>query len=403
MIYPLPEGVCAVAVEQLDLRPDADIDIDLTTPKPVGDEKNIWFFWHDGFTQMHPYTQRTVRAWHRRFSRQGWVVRVVDRKPGSPLNVAQFLDVKDPQTFPKAFIDGTINGTYAAQHTSDLVRWPLLLRYGGVYADVGLMQIGDLDRIWRETVGDPSSPFEVLSYNAGGVNERNLTNYFLAAGRDNPLFARSHRLLLALWADRTNTDGLHASPLLKGVPLMDASGMSFVEGEKTYGPDEISRMLGDYIVQGQAMSLVMGLVDDGEGWNGPKYVAEHVFAMDYMPGSQLINEMTAWDGPRQFELMSLPLPHAGQHESDDQKLARQIVEACLRRSFGFKLAHGLILRVMGDTLGSLWRKHQCADDVPGTYGHWLRYGTVHWCPKELPSRLEFKEIAPFKKGPLLEE
>ncbi|RCI16310.1 hypothetical protein L249_2820 [Ophiocordyceps polyrhachis-furcata BCC 54312] len=403
MTYPLPEGVCAVAPERLDLRPDADIDTTLTTPQLVRDEKNIWFFWHDGFAQMHPYTQRTVRAWHRRFARQGWVVRVVNRKPGSPLNVAEFLDVEDPQTFPRAFTDGTIDGTYAAQHTSDLVRWPLLLRYGGVYADVGLMQIGDLDRLWNETVGDRSSPFEVLSYNAGGANDRNLTNYFLASGRDNPLFARSHRLLLALWADRTNTEGLHASPLLKGVPLMDASGMSFVEGGKTYGPDEISRMLGDYIVQGQAMSLVMGLVDEDDGWHGPKYVAEHVFAIDYKPGSQLINEMTAWNGPRQFELMSLTLPPAGQQESDDQKLARQIVEACLRRSFGFKLAHGLILRVMGDTLGSLWRKHQSADDVPGTYGHWLRHGIVYWCPKELPPRLEFQEIAPFKKGPLLGE
>ncbi|PFH63409.1 hypothetical protein XA68_10062 [Ophiocordyceps unilateralis] len=314
----------------------------------------------------HPHHPRAVRAWHRRFARQGWVVRVVDRKPGSPLNVANFLDINDPQTFPQAFINGTIDGAYAAQHTSDLVRWPLLLRYGGVYADVGLMQIGDLDRLWNMTVGDPNSPFDVVSYNIGDADERSLTNYFLAAGRDNPLFARCHRLLLALWAGRTNTDGLHASPLLEGVPLMDGRGLSFTEGEKTYGPDDISRMLTDYIVQGQAMSLVMGLVDDDDGWHGPKYVAEHVYAMHYTPGSQLINDMTAWKGPRQFELMSLQLPRAGQDESEDQILARRIVEACLRTSFGFKLAHGLILRVMGDTLGSLWRKHEGADEVPGT-------------------------------------
>jgi len=24
---------------------------------------------------MHPYTQRNVRAWHRRFSKQGWTIR----------------------------------------------------------------------------------------------------------------------------------------------------------------------------------------------------------------------------------------------------------------------------------------------------------------------------------------
>ncbi|KAM4054513.1 capsular polysaccharide synthesis protein [Hirsutella rhossiliensis] len=402
--YPLPGGVSAIPPAQLDLRPDAQVDEALKNPGPVIDDKNIWFFWHSGFARMHPYTQRNVRAWHRRFSKQGWVVRVVDREPSSPLNVANFLDIHDPDTFPQSFVDGTIGGDYAPQHTSDLVRWPLLLKYGGVYADVGLMQIGDLDRVWNMTIGSPDSPFDVLSYNAGGVQGRNLTNYFLAAGRDNPLFARCHKLLLALWAadgGKTSTDGMHASPLLRGVPLMGGDGMAFEEDGKKYGPDEVSRILTDYIIQGQVMSLVMCLVDDEDGWDGPKYVAEHVYAIEFMVGSQLINDMTAWSGARQLELMSLPLPRDGEPASEDQQLARAVVESCLRRSFGFKLAHGLIVRVMGDTLGSLWRKHTGADNVAGTYGHWLRYGMVHWCPTHLSPRLEFTEIAPLKRGPLL--
>ncbi|POR35832.1 Uncharacterized protein TPAR_03961 [Tolypocladium paradoxum] len=401
--YPIPEGVDAVPHEQLDLRPDAQVDQDLLHPKPISGDKNIFFFWHSGFAHMHPYTQRTVRTWHRRFSKQGWVVRVLDREPNSPLNVANFLDVHDPETFPQAFVDGTIGGDYAPQHTSDLVRWPLLLKYGGVYADVGMIQIGDLDRAWNATVGDPNSPWEILSYSAGGVEGRSLTNYFLASGRNNPLFLRCHKLLLELWAadgGRTGTDGMHASPLLIGLPLMER-GLSFEENGKTFGPEELSKMLTDYIIQGQVMAMVMGLIDDEDGWNGPKYVAEHIYAPDYMVGSQLINEMTTWNGPKQFELMSLPLPKGGEEESDGQKLAREIVEACLQKSFGFKLAHGLILRVMGDTLGSLWRKHTGADDVPGTYGHWLRHGTLYLCQKELPARLDFKEIAACKKEPLL--
>jgi hypothetical protein len=88
---------------------------------------------------------------------------VINRLPDSPLNVANFLDISDPETFPRAFVDGTIGGEYAPQHTSDLVRWPLLLKYGGVYADVGLMQIGDLDALWNSTIGNPDSRFEVLS------------------------------------------------------------------------------------------------------------------------------------------------------------------------------------------------------------------------------------------------
>lgn len=404
--YHRPEGVHAIPSDLLDLRPDVEVDHDLLHPKPISGEKNIWFFWHSGFVNMHPYTQRNIRAWHRRFSKLGWTVRVMDRLPSSPLNIANFLDISDPATFPRAFVDGTIGGDYAPQHTSDLVRWPLLLKYGGVYADVGMMQIGDLDRLWKETIGNPDSRFEVFAHNAGGVEVRDLANYFLASRRENPLFSRCHKLFLELWAadgGKTSTEGMHSSPLLKGVPIMGDGTLSFEENGKKFSPEEVGKMLTDYITQGQVMALVMGLVDEEDAWNGPKYVAEHVYGIEYMVNSQLINEYTQWNGPRAFELMSLPLPKDGEEESVDQKQAREIVEACLQKSFGFKLAHGLILRVLGETLGSLWRKHEGSDNVPGTYAHWLRYGMIYWTQDRLPDALEFKEIEPFKKGPLLRE
>ena len=404
--YQIPVGVHAIPSALLDLRPDSDVDHDLLHPQPVSSEKNIWFFWHSGFANMHPYTQRNIRAWHRRFSKQGWTVRVMDRLPGSPLNIANFLDTTDPATFPRAFVDGTIGGDYAPQHTSDLVRWPLLLKYGGVYADVGLMQIGDLDKLWNETIANDDSRYEVLSYNCGGADERNLANYFLASRRNNPLFERCHRLFLELWAadgGKTSTEGMHSSPLLKGAPIMGDNALTFEENGKKFSAEEVGKMLTDYITQGQVLVLVMGLIDEEDSWNGPKYAAEHVFAIEYMIGSQLINEYTAWNGPRAFELMSLHLPKDGEVESEDQKLARGIVEACLQKSFGFKLAHGLIVRVLGETLGSLWRKHTGSDNVPGTYAHWLRQGMIYWTPDELPEALDFKEIAPFKRGPLLRE
>jgi hypothetical protein len=342
---------------------------------------------------MHPYTQRNIRAWHRRLSPLGWTIRVVDLLPNSPLNVSNFLDVTDPATFPQAFTDGTIGGPYALQHTSDLVRWPLLLKYGGVYADVGLMQIGDLDRLWNETIGDPDSPFEVLSYNAGPATEYNLTNYFLCSERDNALFRRCHELLLKLWEGKTSTEGLHTHPLLKGVNMIGDDQFS----------EETSRELSDYIIQGQAMKMVMGSSDPEDNWDGPRYTTEHVYAIPYIVGSQLINELTAWDGKKAFELMSLKLPNEVEVESEEQGKAREIVEQCLGRSFGFKLAHGLILKVLGDTLGSLWRKNTGSDDVVGTYAHWLRHGTVYWTQDGLPTRLEFERISPFKVGPLLRE
>lgn len=392
--YPMPKGVHAIPAHELDLRPDSEVDAALLSPPPPSpsSEKNIWLFWHSGYSTMHPYTQRTARTYHRRFSPKGWTVRVVDRAEGSPCNVSRFLDVQDPGTFPEAFREGTLTGAYALQHYSDLVRWPLLLKHGGIYVDVGLMPIGDLDRLWDATVGDPGSRWEILSNNAAGPGEYDLTNYLLCATRDNPVFRRCHRLLLALWAEgggKTSTGGMCGSPLLRGLPLL---------GRNLSGQD--SRDLSDYIIQGQVMRMVLSSVDGEDGWDGPEYVTRHVYALEYMVGSQLINDMTAWDGPRAFKLMSLRLPEPGEPETGDQKLAREIVEACLSRSFSFKLAHGMIIRVLGETLGSLWRAHPGSDDVPGTYAHWLRYGMLHWSQDELPEPMEFVKIAPVKTGPL---
>ncbi|KAL8935219.1 MAG: hypothetical protein Q9216_005529 [Gyalolechia sp. 2 TL-2023] len=148
--------------------------------------------------------------------KQGWKIRVLDRLPSSPLNEERFLDTTDPGTFPRAFIDRTIAGDYAPQHTSDLVRWPLLLRYGGVYADVGLLQIGDLDRLWNANDRRPGL----------GVD----------------------------------TEGMYRNPLLRGVPLMEGSFTIDEQGGRKIGPEEVCRLVTDYIIQGQVMTLVMGLV-----------------------------------------------------------------------------------------------------------------------------------------------
>jgi hypothetical protein len=220
--YDIPAGVHPIPDELLDLRPDSEIDHDILHTKPVSSEKNVWFFWHSGFSNMHGYTQRNVRAWHRKLSKLGWTIRVIDRLPGSPSNVSQFLDTSDPKTFPQAFVDGRIGGEYGIQHTSDLVRWPLLLKYGGVYADVGFMQIGDLNWLWETTIADPSSPYEVITYNIGGEPTYNLTNYFMASRPNNPFWERCHRLLLEVWNEdggKVDTEGMHRSLLFKELPL----------------------------------------------------------------------------------------------------------------------------------------------------------------------------------------
>ncbi|KAI8650422.1 hypothetical protein NCS57_01375900 [Fusarium keratoplasticum] len=393
-LYSIPKGDYAIPDDQLDLRSDAEVDDTIKSLRPVTSPKNIWFFWNSGYDTLHPYAKRNVRAWHRRFSKKGWEIRVVDLDPKSVGYIGSWIDLEDSTVVPEAFKNGTLDGEFAKQHYSDLVRFPLLLRYGGVYTDVGFMQIGDLDRLWNETIVNADSPYEVLSYNAGGPRSYSLLNYFIASLPGNAFWQACHDLLLKLWEGKTNTEGLYKHPLIKELPLL---GETFAAA----GHEEISRRLTDYIIQGQAITMVMSTVDEERGWDGPEYTSTKIFAPEYMVGSQLINEYTNWNGPKAFELMSLKLPEAGQPESDDQKLAREIVENCLSRSFGFKLAHGLIVQVLGETLGSLWRKNVGSDDVEGTYAHWLRYGIERWNQYDLPTPEAFEKLEPVKRGSLL--
>lgn len=80
---------------------------------------------------------------------------------------------------------------------------------------------------------------------------------------------------MKLWEGKTCTEGMWRNALLKGVPLTECSA-SVEENGVTIGPESLSRILTNYIIQGQVISMVMGLVDAEEGWNGPQYVANHI-------------------------------------------------------------------------------------------------------------------------------
>jgi hypothetical protein len=338
--YPMPQGLHAIPEALLDIRSDSEIDNTLTQARRVTDEKNLWFFWHSGYLSMPGYLQRNVRAYQRRFAKKGWIIRVLDLVPGSSTNVSRFLDVTDDRLFPRSFIDGNVGGDFAPQHTSDMVRFPLLCMYGGFYADVGLLQIGNLDALWNATLANPNSPYEVISYDGDGIHKgRSQMNYFLGSRKSSAFYARCHKLFLKLWeGGRKDTSGLWDHALLRGPPLMWCPPFE-ADGVK-YDMDTASKMTTDYLIQGRVISTVMGLVDEQDGWNGPEYTHKHVFSIPFVDGAQLINEMTGWNGSRAFKLLSLPLPSFGKQEIKDQEEARGIVEACLTRSFAIKLAHG---------------------------------------------------------------
>jgi hypothetical protein len=115
---------------------------------------------------MHPYAQRNVRVWHRRFSPQGWSIRVFERLPPQRLQL--------PQHLRSAHIPPCLH----RWHHLRRLRGPAHLRPRQVRRDVGLIQVRDC--LWRETVGDPSSKFSRTTQEVSVSSVSRITSLRLA-------------------------------------------------------------------------------------------------------------------------------------------------------------------------------------------------------------------------------
>lgn len=70
-------------------------------------------------------------------------------------------------------------GPYTGPHSADFLRGACLYLYGGVWMDVGVVLIRQLE--------DPKSPFEVsVPWMYGTV----MANHFVASRKDNPFIKR---------------------------------------------------------------------------------------------------------------------------------------------------------------------------------------------------------------------
>ncbi|KAH7313619.1 hypothetical protein B0I35DRAFT_435555 [Stachybotrys elegans] len=365
-------------------------------PAPQRGGKNIFAFWHSGLRTLPPYLLRNVLAWYQRFSPVGWHIYVLDTVPDSPLNVANFIDTNSPSVVPEAFTKGTIGGGFVAQHTSDLVRFPLLLRYGGAYLDVSLLQFGDLNWLWDQHLANPDSPYEFSGYTMGDPPEHiSIVNFAMMAIADCPLVLRAHRILLKLWEGKTSTAGAHASPLVSHVPLMRVPD-GLVQSEDGQEKMDINdEGMTDYAIQIQCFGSAERWLDEAGGWNGPEYVRTKCWLYSMIDMAYVSEQLTGWNSRRQYELLATKLPSSGEAESDDQKLAREIVEKSIAQSWSLKLAHGFSAKLFGaPTLGFLWRANPGSDCADGTYAGWLRWAQLNLMQTNPPKPLVVPEYSP---------
>lgn len=383
---------------------DATLPVELTSPKPptLG-SKSIFAFWHSGINSLPPYLLRNVLAWHRRFSPLGWTVYLLDNVTGSPLNVGNFVDTQSSSVVPAAFTNGTLGGGYVAQHTSDLIRYPLLLKYGGIYLDVGILQFGDIDWLWTEHITNPQSSYDFAGFTMGNPPALQIVNFALMCRPNNDLVRRAHYILLKLWEGKTNTAGMHKHELVSHVPLMQVPQEVVVEDE-VHGKMVINDgAMTDYAIQIQCMGSAQRWLDEKNGWDGPRYVREKCWLINMVDGAFAHEKLTDWSGKRQHELLKLQLPKDDEVESEDQEQARLIVQKVVGGSWCLKLGHDFSTKLFGgDTLGMLWRKHDGTDCGVGTYAGWLRWAEVNCQAEEILQPMKVPVYEPTMSGQLIQ-
>ncbi|KAI0390733.1 capsular polysaccharide synthesis protein-domain-containing protein [Xylariaceae sp. FL0594] len=379
-----PAGLKPIHPSKLDLRSDDEIAAWLQEPHPVVSDKNVWAFWHAGYAGMAPWVRRNIINWVRRLGPE-WTVHLLDKVAGSRTNVNHYVE---SSYFPDAFNNDTMDGPTVGAHSGDLVRLPLLWKYGGVWMDAGTFLFRHVEDICWKEIDDPASPFEM----AGFIIEVRpgvdcMQNGFIAAKRGNPFIKRWHDIYVTLWEGKTNAQGFHKHPLLRHLPLVSPP----VERLNCPEMNVMMETLTDYLGAFMCFERLRKLIDPADGFNGPEYYSTRMLLFPAMQETYYFQQQTKWSGTRQFELLTAKRTGEGAVKDETWRAADAFVTDALANTSTMKLSHGPP-GCLDSFLADLWDspEHQEKDNVPDTFAAYLRYGSVHFD--------QTREMKPVKMG-----
>ncbi|KAL4888795.1 hypothetical protein BDV59DRAFT_205784 [Aspergillus ambiguus] len=353
--------------------PRDEIVTALNSYTPVTSERNVWFFWDQGFEKMPPWIQRSVINCVRRHD-TSWTFRLLNTVPDSPNHVLNYVDKSD---FPAGATDGRFSHAEAAQHISDFTRVAVVYRYGGIYLDPGMILFRDLDKICWDALEDPKSHYEVATMITTALNPFAILNFFVAARKNDPFIYRWKQVFLQVWQNRTHSVGLHAHPLLRHLPLtcVNVDGIP-VDADWT--------SFNDYIALTKSFERVRLNREPGaDGFDGPEYFRNRFFNLDYC---EIYRTQMQYGEEKIHQLLTLPRENCpyGNPVDDvkNQDEASRVIHDLLANSAGTKYSNAgnAHANMTSFSIAEHWGRPEHAEDdcQPGTWGEYLRYGSVHF-------------------------
>lgn len=353
-------------------RSDKEILADLTAFKPVepGSERNIWAFWDRGINACKPWCQRNMIGWVRRHG-ESWTLRVLDMVEGSPNHFSRYIP-STSEYFPEAFLKRSMTGTHIAPHAADLVRLPLLHLYGGAWIDVGFMLFRGLDDLCWNSLADPTNALELAGFKMTISEEIAMFwNGFIAARKGCVAVKHWHDTFLKIWEGTDSTAGMSDHPLLRHLPRYEVPSSTGEPPAFRYG-DYV-----DYLAQMFCLERFRHLKDPALNWDGPAFFTESVLLYECVSEVYWAQQLTHWDGRKQFQLLSQQ--REGAENDEGYKEADAFVKGILDTSSTMKLSHGLVTE-QREYLARIWDEpgNAEADRRPGTFAAHLRWASVHF-------------------------
>lgn len=173
-----------------------------------------------------------------------------------------------------------------------------------------------------------------------------------------------------MWKGRDNTIGLHAHPLVAHLPLFRINSPSFSADVDWVG-------FTDYLAQVQAFERVRLNQEPGEdGFDGPAYFRNNFYLLN--AGTELFRGQAYGGADRVLQL--LLLPRTGSSSDADQADASRFVHDILARSSCCKFSYGTVRLGLQKLVAKQWSLPEHANDdcQPGTWGEYLRHGSVNF-------------------------